>query len=211
MHVEAIWRYPVKSMRGEQLQSARLTRDGVEGDRAVLVHAGQRIVTARTRPGLLGHAGTLGPDGAPLVDGRDWREPSVLADVRAVAGPDAELMAWAGPERFDILPLLVATDGAIEAFGRDGRRLRPNLVIGGVEGLAERTWPGRVLEIGDGVRIDVVDLRGRCVMTTVDPDSLDQDHGVLRDIVRRFDGELALNCAVLEPGTIRVGDPVRLR
>jgi predicted small metal-binding protein len=108
-----------------------------------------------------------------------------------------------------MLPLLVATDGAIAAFGRDGRRLRPNLVIGGVTGLEERRWPGSRLRIGEVV-IEVDSLRGRCVMTTVDPDSLEQDPGVLRDIVERFGGRLALNCAVLRGGTIRVGQPVEL-
>jgi uncharacterized protein YcbX len=111
--------------------------------------------------------------------------------------------------RFDVLPLLVATDGAIAAFGLDGRRLRPNVVIGGVSGLDERRWPGRRLHIGD-VIIQVDSLRGRCVMTTVDPDSLEQDPRVLRDIVRRFGGRLALNCAVLRGGTIRAGQAAEL-
>ena len=47
--------------------------------------------------------------------------------------------------------LLVATDGAIAQQGIDARRLRPNIIVGGVEGLAERTWPGRCLCIGDVV------------------------------------------------------------
>jgi hypothetical protein len=47
-------------------------------------------------------------------------------------------------------------------------------------------------------------------MTTVDPDTLERDPGVLRDIGRRFNGKLALNAAVLRPGTIAVGDAVRL-
>jgi uncharacterized protein len=107
------------------------------------------------------------------------------------------------------LPLLVATDGAIDAFGHDGRRLRPNLVIGGVDGLAERTWPGKCLRIGD-VAIGVQDLRGRCVMTTFDPDTLKQDHRILKEIVQQFDGELALNCFVIRGGMVRVGEPVEL-
>ncbi len=112
-------------------------------------------------------------------------------------------------DRFDILPLLVATDGAVAAFGRDIRRLRPNIVISGVEGLAERDWPGARLQIGDAIiRLD--SLRGRCHMTTVDPDTLEVDSGVLRDIVRRFDGKLALNADVGRPGRISVGDPVKL-
>ena len=47
-------------------------------------------------------------------------------------------------------------------------------------------------------------------MTTVDPDTLEVDPGVLRDIVRRFGGKLALNADVVRAGTIRIGDPVRL-
>ncbi|MCI0658394.1 MAG: hypothetical protein L0170_15180, partial [Acidobacteria bacterium] len=53
-------------------------------------------------------------------------------------------------------------------------------------------------------------LRARCPMTTVDPDTLERDPEVLRDIGRRFGGCLALNAEVLRPGAIRVGDPVKL-
>ena len=89
------------------------------------------------------------------------------------------------------------------------RRLRPNIVIAGVEGLTETTWPGAELHIGDAViRLD--SLRARCPMTTVDPDTLERDPEVLRDIGRRFRGRLALNADVVVPGRIRVGDPVRL-
>lgn len=47
-------------------------------------------------------------------------------------------------------------------------------------------------------------------MTTIDPDTLEQDHGVLRRIVEHFDGKTALDCAVLEPGRIATGDEVEL-
>ena len=80
------------------------------------------------------------------------------AAVRGAAGDAAVLVRDDGIERFDVLPLLVATDGAILALGVDGRRLRPNIVIGGVDGLAERTWPGRRLRIGD-VIIETVKRR----------------------------------------------------
>jgi uncharacterized protein YcbX len=99
----------------------------------------------------------------------------------------------------------VATDGAIQAFGYDGRRLRPNLVIGGVEGQAERSWEGRKLQIGQAL-ISLADLRGRCIMTTVDPDTGVRDLNVLRKIRREFGGRLALNASAEGEGTIRVGD-----
>lgn len=210
MYLKEIWRYPVKSMAGEQLERANLSPLGIEGDRVTLVLNGQgRIVTARTHPAMLGHKGTTDTGGTPLVDGRPWTDAAVLTDVRKIAGPRAELIHDHSAERFDVLPLLVATDGAIAAFGRDRRRLRPNLVIGGVEGLAERKWPGRTLRIGS-VLIAVDSLRGRCVMTTYDPDTIEQDSSVLKDIVKRFGGELALNCGVERGGVIERNQDVEL-
>lgn len=203
-----IWRYPIKSMAGEQLSSTTLGAGGIPGDRTVIVRDDRRVVTSRSRPRLLLHHATFGPNG-PLVDGRPWQAEAVAHDVREAAGQAAWLVHDDTLERFDILPLLVITDGALAAFGRDKRRLRPNLVIGGVEGLAEFEWPGRVLAINDA-RVRLVSRRQRCIMTTFDPDTAEQDRNVLLDIHERFGGELALDAEVLVPGAIAVGDPVSL-
>jgi uncharacterized protein YcbX len=210
MKVAEIWRYPVKSMAGEKIACARVTSLGIEGDRVVHIEdVHGRIITARTHPRLLGHQAKLDSDGEPLVDGFPWMDSRVQHRVTDIVGEGARLIRDDTAHRFDVLPLLVATDGAIAAFGHDGRRLRPNIVIGGVDGLAERDWPGYCLHIRD-VIIGVQDLRGRCVMTTFDPDTLKQDRRVLLDIVRKFDGKLALNCFVIRGGEIRVDDPVEL-
>lgn len=208
MRIDQIWRYPVKSMAGERLSTARLGLEGIPGDRRIYVVDGRRqILSARTQPRLLGHHATLSPDGDVLVDGLPWHSPEITAAVKAAAGPDAHLVAAGGPERFDILPLLVATDGAIDAFGYDLRRLRPNIVVSGVPRLAEREWENTLLSAGDAV-IALADLRGRCIMTTWDPDTLAQDVNVLRDIRKRFDGRLALNAWAGREGHIAVGDDV---
>jgi hypothetical protein len=143
MQVKAIWRYPVKTMAGEKLQRVRIGPFGMDGDRVVHVEDAQgRVITSRSHPRLLSHKGTLGPDGEPLVDNLPWNSPEVAAEVVNIVGPGSKLVRYDGIERFDVLPLLVATDGAIAAFGHDYRRLRPNIVIGGVQGLAAREWPG---------------------------------------------------------------------
>ncbi|MGZ4990452.1 MAG: MOSC domain-containing protein [Methylobacter sp.] len=210
MKITEIWRYPVKTMAGEKLQQARIGLLGIEGDRVVHVEdALGQVITSRTHPRFLGHKGTLGPDGEPLVDNRPWNSPEVATEVVNIAGPGAKLVRYDGVERFDVLPLLIATDGAIAAFGHDRRRLRPNIVVGGVEGLAEREWPGACLRIGE-VLIGVQDLRLRCIMTAYDPDTLAQDKEITRSIYRRFDGKLALNCFVIEGGEIAVDDAVQL-
>ena len=210
MRVAELWRYPVKSLAGERLERAELTVDGIAGDRVVHVRdARGRVITARTQPKLLGLSATLGPDGEPRIGGRPWASGESAAAVHEAAGPDARLVRYDGRERFDVLPLLVASDGAIAALGVDGRRLRPNIVVEGVEGLAERAWPGRRLRIGDAL-IAVEKLRGRCVMTTFDPDTQAQDLSVLKRIVAEFGGRMALDCDVIEGGTLWVGDRVEL-
>ena len=210
LRVAELWRYPVKSLAGERLDRAVVTTNGIVGDRVVHVRDGRdRVVTARNRPRLLALHATLGPDGEPLIDGRAWTAPESSAAVREAAGPEATLARYDGPERFDVLPLLVATDGAIAALDVDGRRLRPNIVIGGVTGVAERQWPGWRLRIGDVV-ISMEKLRGRCVMITWDPDTQVQDVSVLRRIVENFGGTMALDSAVVSGGTIAIGDLVEL-
>jgi uncharacterized protein YcbX len=209
LRVEGLWRYPVKTLAGEALEMAELTVAGIPGDRIVHVRGPEGVRTSRKHYRLLGLHGSLGPGGQPLVNGHPWRSDEALALVRDAAGDDAWLEADDGPERFDILPLLVATDGAVAAFGRDVRRLRPNILIGGVAGMDERRWPGGELRIAEAV-VWLDSLRPRCPMTTVDPDTLERDPEVLRDIGRRFGGSLALNAEVSRPGTIRVGDAVEL-
>ena len=113
VRVAQLWRYPVKSLRGEALSVARLTPDGVDGDRVVHVAGPRGPLTGRTRHGLLTIPAVTGPrrprrwltvtPGIPFVPGRSFR---------SHAGTEARLVADKTPERFDVLNLLVATDGA---------------------------------------------------------------------------------------------------
>ena len=213
VHVAEIYRYPAKSLGGERLEAVEVRADGLPGDRSLtVVDANGALVTARTRPGLLALQATLdGDDSAPLVDGRPWDEPSVAAAVEAAAGAGARLVRAAGGHSFDESPLLVATDGAIAALGYDGRRFRPNIVVAGVDGMEERGWDGRRLRVGaESVEIDLGHLCLRCVITTFDPDTRDQDADVLRTVNRDLDGRFARCCWVERPGRIAVGDPAEL-
>jgi len=212
MHVAELWRYPVKSLGGESLLEAELTEAGVAGDRLVhAVRAGGRVFTARTHKRLLGLQGGLDADGDPTIDGLPWNDPEALRRVRAATEPDAELVYYdgVGPQRFDVLPLSVATDGGVEAVGVDRRRFRANVYLDGVEGLAERGWVGRELRLGGAV-VGVRQVRSRCVMTTYDPDTLEQDISVLQKIYFQLGGRTALDCYVVEPGLVRAGDRAEL-
>jgi uncharacterized protein YcbX len=210
MYLKELWRYPIKSMAGEQLQEVELTKLGLAGDRQILVQAATgRILTSRTHHKLLGLKGTLDPDNQPRINGLLWNSKEATQLVSDTLNQPVKLIRHEGPERFDILPLLVATDGAVNYMQIDSRRLRPNLIIGGVEGLEERNWPEHTLQIGS-TTIAPAQLRGRCVMTTYDPDTLVQDMNVLRNIIKKLDGVMALDTAVITPGHLRVNDSVQL-
>jgi len=208
LQVGGLWRYPVKSLAGQPLTTALVGADGIAGDRLVRVRGPEGVRTARRQYQLLGLHATFDRDAHTRIQGHEWNSAEALALIKAAAGADAWLEAWDGLDRFDIMPLLVATDGTVAAFGRDIRRLRPNILIAGVEGLDERSWPGAQLRIGSDVVLRIDSLRARCHMTTIDPDTLEVNPRVLKDIVRRFDGRLALNAEVKREGMIRVGDPV---
>jgi uncharacterized protein YcbX len=211
MFVKELWRYPVKSLRGERVAEARITAEGIEGDRLVVVRGVHgRVLTSRTHPKLLGLTGSTDAAGVPLIDGHRWDSPEALALVQAATGQEAAVV-WhtEGNKRFDILPLLVATDGAIAHMGFDSRRFRPNILVGAVPGLTERGWQRKRLRVAEAL-LYMAQLRDRCVMTTYDPDTLQQDPTVLRRVVDELDGSMALDTSVVSGGVVREGDAVEL-
>jgi uncharacterized protein len=210
VHLAEIWRYPVKSLAGERLEAADVDPGGIPGDRAVHVRDGRgKVATGRRHYRLVTIPATLGPDGAALVDGKRWDSLEAARVIWGAAGDESRLAPSENGPLHDDTPLLVATDGAVDWLGEDGRRFRPNLVVAGVEGLAERDWAGRTLRIGTAL-IGVSHLCERCAMTTVDPDSGEVDPSILTRVRRELDGRFALNCDVLEPGRVAVGDPVEV-
>src|SRR5262245_10060452 len=100
MRVAKLWRYPVKSLKGERLERVDVTAKGMTGDRVVHVtDAHGRVVTARTKPRLLGLAAVLGPDGEPWIAGLPWTSPVSAAAIEAAAGAGARLVRYDGRER----------------------------------------------------------------------------------------------------------------
>jgi uncharacterized protein len=215
VHVCMLRRYPVKSLAGEPLEVAALTDDGLAGDRRVHVRGARGLVTGRTRHALLTLPATTGPDGDPRVGGHPWRSAAAARLVEERAGPDAHLVAHDGPRRFDVTNLLVVADGELDAFARahgaplDVRRLRPNLVLSGVDAADLDRWPGHAIAVGDAL-IGVHSRRERCIVTSVDPDTGARDLDVFRRIRHDLANLVGLNCWVITPGTVRVGDRAEL-
>ena len=233
--IAALYRYPVKSMRGEALAAADLGPHGLTGDwRYAFVRAGNASafpwLTARQVPDLLRYAPyfagpgdpdratvrVLTPDGADFaIDSPALRDelaarygaPVALHHARAGV-PDAAPVSLLGAASVDDLAAIVGAPLA-------PLRFRPNIVIAAAGGqpYAEDGWVGRTLALGEGaaaarVRVDQRDPR--CAMVTLDPADAARNPAVLRAIAALRDNCLGVYGAVEQPGPLRAGDPVYL-
>jgi uncharacterized protein YcbX len=207
MRIAELWRYPVKSLRGEQLDSVRLDVTGIPGDRGLLVADARGTVTARRKQGMVALPAAIDDEGQPLIAGHRWGSAEASEAIRTVAGDAARVVSADDGHAHDAAPVLVVTDGGLAQLDADRRRFRPNLVIEGADGPAELDWVGRRLHIGRA-RLHVAEPCERCAVTTIDPDTIEVDPEVLRRTRDELGGIMGVYCSVVIPGEIAVGDPV---
>jgi len=174
-HVEAIFRYPVKSMGGEALEAANLGWHGLEGDRRLAFRrmadrSGMPWLTASKLPDLVLFA--------PQRREGDSREDGALGDLPThVRTPDGQEMPVFGEDLaaevgrrhgapvqmmqlrhgiFDEASISVIASDTVREIGRlagrslDIRRFRPNIVVRLLRSVPfqEDEWLGGVLSFG---------------------------------------------------------------
>jgi len=209
LRVAELWRYPVKGLRGERLERVEVAGDGIPGDRCLRVLDERGIVTGRRKQRMLGLAATLNGGGEPLVGGHPWRSPEAAEAIRDVAGTAAKLSRPFGGHEHDAAHILLLSDGSVDQLGYDRRRFRPNIYLEGADGPVELGWLGRRVRVGDLV-LSVDEPCERCVITTIDPDTIEVDLDVLKRTNAELDGNMGAYCSVVEPAAVTVGDPVEL-
>ncbi len=234
MRVLELWRYPVKSLQGERLTEAWIGPLGIPRDRgwALFDRDTGLGLTARRVPELLFGAARVREDGGVevvLPDGTVTAEDAVLSawlgrrvELRAATEnggaaptyedpgdetPDGptEWQQWQGATGpFHDSPrirLSLVSTGTLGSWDR--RRFRANVLLDGEE---EDALRGRETYLGTA-RLAFGAPIARCVMTTrPQPGGIARDTSVLKTIHRERDGFLAVRAAVLDPGTVRVGD-----
>ena len=230
--VEAIFRYPVKSMAGERLDAADLGWHGVEGDRRLAFRrvddrGGFPWLTASKLPELLLFAPLcLGPIDRDLpshIRSPEGQEldvfgPELAADVGSRHGSPVAMMHL-NRGIFDEASVSVIASATVEEIGKlsaqpaDVRRFRPNILLRPLQSVPfeEDGWVGGRLCFGDGstaAEISVTNWDERCSMVNVDPDSARQTPEVLKAIVRVRDNKAGIYGAVTRRGRLAVGQPV---
>jgi uncharacterized protein YcbX len=206
--VESLWRYPVKSMRGESRQELFAGFSGIHGDR------------------LFAFRSSAAPSGFPFLTGRECDpsgevlaidHPDLTRQLRAAAGQDHALtLLHSDRAMTDCRPISMFSLQTAKQLGDevgtalDKRRFRANvyLDLAGAEGFSENSLVGRRVRIGSKVVVSVLERDPRCKMITLDPDTALPSPEVLRKVAQSHDGMAGVYGAILVEGTLRVGDPV---
>jgi uncharacterized protein len=225
--VVGLWRYPVKSMAGEALDSVEVSWHGLAGDRRWAfirdgqVRSGFPWLTIREHPEMARYRPRFAEPERPDASVALVRTPS--GDELDVAGPELAAELGTGVRVikqnrgvFDTMPLSLLTTQTLAGLGRlagarlTAPRFRPNLLVDapGAD-FPEDGWVGRVLRVG-GLRMRVDQRDQRCVMVTIDPVTLCRNPAVLRAIARERDARLGVYGTTVTPGRVAVGDPVEL-
>jgi uncharacterized protein YcbX len=231
MRIEEIWRYPVKSLGGERLDTAELGERGIDGDRAwgVLDPGTGLVLTARREPALLFLSASHRDGPRPAItcdDGADLPDDAALSrwigrPVRLVSSDDGRA-TFENPMNIDDETDWVRWESAGLTFhdGRstvslvstatlgewDRRRFRINLIV---DGGGEERLEGEV-SVG-GATIGIRRPIERCVMVTRAQPGIERDLSVLKSIIAERDNQLGIGAVVAAPGPIAVGDEVRNR
>jgi uncharacterized protein YcbX len=234
--VEAIFRYPVKSMGGERLEAAQLGWHGLEGDRRLAFRrmedrGGFPWLSASKLPDLLLFAPHRREDGArgdlpTHVRTPDGEEMAVFgedlaAEVGRRHGAPVQMMQLKHGI-FDEASLSVIASETVREIGRltgrspDVRRFRPNVVARLLRPVPfqEDEWVGGVLSFGEGddapaITVTMRDVR--CSMVNFDPDSASPAPEVLKAVVRANQNTAGIYATVTRIGRLAVGQTILLR
>lgn len=230
--VARLFRYPVKSMHGEELRAAAVGLQGLNGDRRwAFVQAENRStfpwLTARNAAALLRYTPRfVAPFDAPgrepplTVETPDGRVLAVDADelrseLEQVFGrPLSLLHTFLGVP--DVAPIslfnLALADAIGTAAGRalDPRRFRANLYLQPAVGadLTDADLVGRTLAIGPELCIAITQQDQRCMMVGLDPDTAENDATIHKTVVQAFDNRAGVYGVVLRAGRVQMGDEV---
>lgn len=231
--IQALFRYPVKSMRGERVAAAGLGWHGLDGDRRLAFRrvgdrSGFPWLTASRLPELVRFAprrhepgvdGTL-PTHVRTPEGEDLPVcgEALAADVGYRLGSPVEMMHL-NRGIFDEASISLVTSTTVDETCRlaglhsDVRRFRPNVVIAPLQSLPfeEDDWVGGLLTFGQGLEaaaIGVVNRDERCAMVNLDPESARPNPALLKTIVQARDNKLGVYGTTIRPGRLAVGQPV---
>jgi uncharacterized protein YcbX len=200
----ALRRYPIKSLRGVDLDSVRVEAGGIPGDRSGALFARQ------------------GSREGKIYRGKEHDRLHLLRDAAAAQASAKEhgvaVEVRRGEHFFDSAPISILVDewlrelGAHVGYAVEWERFRPNFFVRVCKGSAdplplEQTLVDARLQLGTA-QLRVRSPIERCVTVNYHPRGEAADPRILQFLATQRDASMGIYCDVLEPGTVRAGDPL---
>ena len=236
--VMGLYRYPVQSVRGEEMPVAAFGPAGVIGDRAfgiadlelgVIAHTSRAkkqyraLITWNARylsePGLDAATPVVELD---FADGTTIRsdDPAIDRVISDRLGMPAAFVRNDGsrvPKLYELSHCHMLTTATLKRLAQEHEngnfapaRFRPNIMLdaGDAVGFLEDEWIGNQVAIG-GATFNVNDVCKRCAMTTRPQGDLPNDPGILHaTVVNKTNA--GVYSAVAKQGAVKVGDVVKV-
>ncbi len=238
-HVESLWRYPVKSMRGEELREIYLGAGGISGDRRFAFHSSAAprsapYLTSRAQEQMLLYrpfyreqeqSGQRQMGDAGLDVETPWGETLAIDDGRlpglltqGLRQAQTLSLVRSDSAMADEFPVsLFSIQTARQLAGElglavDKRRFRANIYVDlhAPDGFREDSFVGRRLRVGDQALLEIVKRDPRCKIITLDPDTGEANGEIIRHVATAHERCAGVYATVTEEGTIRRGDAVTL-
>ncbi len=232
-HIAQLWRYPVKSMRGEQVDELDLLPDGIAHDRRYAIEssaapAGKPLLTGRERTGMLLYTATVrnGETWVRTPHGNRFavEDPELLHTIQAGAPGTLRLLRSDRPLT-DVRPVSILSLQTIARLSHeldrpiDARRFRANILLSltpapqpqpAFPAFQEDSFVGHTLRIGSSATLRITERDPRCRIVILDPDTTAPDTTLMKHLDRHHGGRLGIYATPLTPGPLRIGDPVFL-
>jgi uncharacterized protein YcbX len=228
--IAGLYRYPVKSMAGEPMQTIALGWHGLQGDRRLaflrrgLPGGGFPWLTASKLPALVtyrperreGEGSDVLPSLVRTPQGRvlELRGDELRLELSRAHGAEVELVQIDNGI-FDDATVSLIGENTIDTIcsasekALDVRRFRPNILIEAGAAFSEEEWIGKTIRFGDApeapaVVVSMHDVR--CVMINLDPDTAVAESGLLKAAVRLNQNRAGVYATVVRTGNLSVGD-----
>lgn len=236
--IRELWRYPVSSTTGEQIEQCRLTATGLVGDRQfALVDAAtgvvayperekrwQRAVFVKSRTASDGDVEVQVPghNWFPITAPRLLEALTSFFEFEVAVRPYERTGSASGDalfaaDRYVVSPLHLLTSASVDHLKEihpsgnpDRRRFRPNIYL---EAEADLSGFAELHWIDAPVRLGnvaatVIAPTKRCGFTIIAQDGLENDPDILRNVMKFGNRNMGVYCRPDEPGAIRLGDAV---
>jgi uncharacterized protein len=230
-----IIRYPVKSFKGEHVEATTVMNYGLYGDRSHVLLDKNRdgmFLTITQYPRMVLYEASFNgietKEAFPRLEVRNpegrsysWGEEQFKQELEGGADTRLTFRKYSP----DYVPagaieeehLLLITDASLakleETWGKeklDAARFRPNIIVSLDDKIPfiEESWSGRKLKVGKEAVIKIERPCERCMIINVDPETAEQDSGLLKTVVKERNNCFGMYASVYKPGEIFSADKV---